>query len=149
MQCLYFCCSTSPSTPFITVHLLIGGHIVILMSSHPPPQPSSLTPLNPRLLLCLSLFWQGGIKTQPIRGRFGESNSDMTVSLIERKEEGRTAVSCVTMGLCLITVGWINRICLINGSMTTTSKMTILCVNESLRYVEVDGWLRQFLRCKY
>lgn len=133
MRCIYPCCGAPPSAPLIVLHLLIGhsGHALTLWRAAPLllslPNPS----LTPWLLLRLSHFWWGGLKTQPIRARLTEGNTDVTVSLIERKEEGRTAVSCVTMGLCLITLGWINGIYLIDGSITTTTQADQLRCNWS------------------
>lgn len=42
------------------------------------------------------------------------ASMEATVSLIGGKEKASRAASCDTMGLCLVPVGWINRIYLIN-----------------------------------
>lgn len=137
-------------------HLLfyISWLVTVVMHwlyGEPPPllflPNSSLTPW---LLLRLSHFWWGGLKTQPIRARLTESNTDVTVSLIERKEEGRTAVSCVTMGLCLIPLGWINGIYLIDGSMTTTTQADqLVCKWSRLSRVYWVKWVIYYQFSKF
>lgn len=63
----------------------------------------------------------------------------MTVSLIERKGEGSTTVFCVTMGLCLVTSGWINWIYLIDGSLTTMTQAWSACLQMIVIFEDVWG----------
>lgn len=108
------------------------------------PLLTSLTLTN-----LLSLFVTVESRRRPLGPALLKASLMWTFPWLRESKEGLAAVARVTMALCLVTPGWINKIYLIDGNIMTTASDGAACVKKEMNIFCIELIKHWVVKCKH